>query len=411
MKGADDQLMKLATLLPRARWVRAGRGGPPSGRGRGRGEAAAEAALGLLFCVGITLEVAATVSRHPGWIVGAATTMITIGVGAAAMLRRRFPAGAAVIAVALCATAELIDWRTVMHGQPAPVACLALLLIVSSTLRVLTSLTGAVAVAAAAAAVAVGTIERYSAYLSSGAPNAYTATRLMIFGWVIAVTVGVWKRLGDRARNAMIENVRRTERLALARDLHDVAAHHLTALIIQAQVAQVASEEEACATRATLADIEAAGGQALTSLRQVVRLLRDDTAPVAGTLGELIHRFGHTGTRARLHLPAGPVPSTVPPEVTTTVYRIVQEALTNVAQHARGARNVIVTLTHDERLISLSVTDDGSPPSVRRSPAGAGHGLLGMRERVAALGGDLTAGPGPQTGWSIRATIPTPPTA
>ncbi|MFY1669659.1 sensor histidine kinase [Plantactinospora sp. WMMB334] len=370
----------------------------------------AEAAFGVLLAAGLVVEASATVSRRPSWPVGAALLLITAVVCGAALLRRRFPARAAAAAIVLCAVAELIDWRTDRHGQPAPVACLALLVVVASTVRSLPGAAGAVAVAAGSGVVAVGTVERYATYLEQDVPNARTATLVMVVGWAVAVTVGLWRRLGDARRRAMVDGVRRTERLALARDLHDVAAHHLTGLIIQAQVAQLDGDADPTARRAALAEIETAGTRALGSLRQVVRLLRDDEPTVAATpdsLTELVERLTATGTgvRARLELPDGPVPPDWPPEVAVGVYRIVQEALTNVARHARDARTVTVTLAHDERRVRLRVADDGrSGPSA----GPGGHGLVGMRERAAALGGELSAGPGGATGWVVEASLPAP---
>jgi signal transduction histidine kinase len=383
--------------------------GRRTGLGRaGLPGALVEAAFGVLLAAGLLLEVAVVLSRRPAWPVGAALVLITAVVCGAALLRRRFPARAAATAIALCAAAELIDWQTDQQGQPAPIACLALLVVVASAIRFLPGAAGAVAVAAGSGVVAVGTIERYTTYLAQDIPNARTATLIMVVGWALAVTVGLWRRLGDARRRAMVDEVRRTERLALARDLHDVAAHHLTGLIIQAQVAQLATDTDPPAIRAVLAEIETAGAQALTSLRQVVRLLRDDelaVAPAPDSLAELVDRFGSTGVRARLDLPNGHMPADWPPETAIGIYRIVQEALTNVARHARDARTVTVTLAHSPRAVRLRIADDGQQGRTTRPD---GYGLVGMRERATALGGELSAGPGTPTGWTVEATIPVP---
>ncbi|MBO4205553.1 sensor histidine kinase [Micromonospora echinofusca] len=366
-----------------------------------------DAAFAVLLTVGFTLEVAVVSSRHPAWPVGAAFVLCTAAVCGAALLRRRYPARAAVAAIVLCAVAELIDWRTDQQGQPAPIACLALLVVVASTVRFL-SPAGAVAVAVGSGVVAVGTVERYATYLARDIPNARTATLVMVVGWLVAVTVGLWRRFGDSRRRVTIDRVRRAERLALARDLHDVAAHHLTGLIIQAQVAQLDGAADPAATRAALTGIETAGAGALASLRQVVRLLRDDepvVTPGSAALAELVDRFPLPGARARLDLPDGPVPAGWPPEVHVGIYRIVQEALSNVARHARDARTVTVTLAHDGRTVRLRVVDDGHPGVSGGRP---GHGLLGMRERATGLGGELSAGPGTPNGWTVEVRIPTP---
>jgi signal transduction histidine kinase len=379
-----------------------------AGLGRvGLSGALVEGVFAVLLAAGFVVEVALVVSRHPSGPVGAALVLITAVVCGAALLRRRFPARAAATVIVLCAAAELIDWRAGRHGQPAPIAALALLVAVASAIRFLPGV-GAAAVAAGSGVVAVGTVERYATYLDQDVPNARTATLIMVVGWAIAVTAGLWRRLGDARRRTMVDEVRRTERLALARDLHDVAAHHLTGLIIQAQVAQLATDAGPAETRAALAEIETAGARALVSLRQVVRLLRDDepaVAPVPDSLAELVERFGSTGIRARLDLPDGPMPAGWPPEIVVGVYRIVQEALTNVARHARDASAVTVTLAHDRRTLRLRIADDGQPGRTTRPD---GHGLVGMRERATALDGELSAGPGTPAGWTVEATIPVP---
>ena len=162
----------------------------------------------------------------------------------------------------------------------------------------------------------------------------------------------------------------------------------------------------------TLAAIESAGAGALSSMRRVIGLLRADDegggrAPGPERLSDLVERFAASGSSVRLRLPDGPEDPDWPPEVNTTVCRVVQEALTNVARHAAGAREVTVALAHDRRAIRVEVTDD-APPGAPRFPHSGGYGLVGMRERVEALGGTLSAGPGPDAGWSVLATLPAP---
>jgi signal transduction histidine kinase len=136
-------------------------------------------------------------------------------------------------------------------------------------------------------------------------------------------------------------------------------------------------------------------------MRRVVGLLRDadDTVSLAPErLSELVARFD--GPAVRLRLPDG---STAwPPEVTSTVYRVVQESLTNVARHAPRARSVEVSVGQDASSITVEVVDDG--PATRRHRGG--YGLVGMRERVEALGGTMAAGPGDGVGWAVRARLP-----
>ena len=133
---------------------------------------------------------------------------------------------------------------------------------------------------------------------------------------------------------------------------------------------------------------------------------RDDAAPASPgpeSLAELVERFERQGPPVQLSIVDGG--AGWPPEVTTTVYRVVREALTNVARHAPGARSVRVTVDSGPSGVTVEVADDG--PAVAQ-PAPGGFGLTGMRERVTTLGGTVDAGPGENGGWTVRATLPLP---
>ncbi|MCX5112496.1 hypothetical protein OOK13_29270 [Streptomyces sp. NBC_00378] len=119
----------------------------------------------------------------------------------------------------------------------------------------------------------------------------------------------------------------------------------------------------------------------------------------------MVSRFDGHGPEVHLRLPTDPTPW--PPEVATTVHRIVQESLTNIARHAAHAGSATVDVTHGPDGVTVTVTDD-APPGRTRPRRHGGFGLIGMRERVEALGGQLSAGPGRDTGWSVRATLPAP---
>ncbi|MFI5841905.1 sensor histidine kinase [Catenuloplanes sp. NPDC051500] len=383
--------------------------------------------LAAVLGLGLLLEIAVTVSAHPPVLRALFTVTAALGVCLAAVLRRRHPRIAAAVAVGLVLAAELVG-ADGAEG-PAPVAFLAMLIVIGAAVRRL-RFAEVVLVWAGGAAPVLLAESRYSS----------TVTLVMMIGWAAATGAGAWLRVADGRQRALRETVRRTERVALARDLHDVAAHHLTALIIQAQAGQVRPGD----SRAVLSDIETAGVEALDSLRRLARLLRDENeaAPTPpGTVADLVTAFGRRGlleadlasawpddadtedgagrVGATLELPDGPQPEDWPPEVATGIYRIAQEALTNVARHADGARQVTVTLAHDTRSIRLTVTDDGraapSPPGSASGHAAppeqvagsVGRGLDGMRERATALGGTLTAGP-TDRGWIVRAVLPAP---
>ncbi|MCO5994582.1 sensor histidine kinase [Actinoallomurus rhizosphaericola] len=371
--------------------------------------AAVNAVLGIVFAAALGYEIHLLRDRHDDWALTLAAGAV---VSAAALVRERSRTWAAAVGLAVAGVAEAAAWRWGLSGEPSGAAILALGVLIASAVRVLPVRTAA-AVAAGGAVVVAGSLERYSHFLATGAPVSYSATWIMAQGWVAIVGAGLVLRRLDARREAAIDAVRRDERLELARELHDSAAHHITGVVLQAQGARIAARRSAAGLDDALAGIEAAATEALASMRQVIGLLReaDDPggpAPGPEALTDLVERFARRGPAVRLDLPDGPPDPAWPPEVTATVYRVVQESLTNITRYASGAGEVIVALTHDRRDITVEVTDDASPAGSPRFPHSGGYGLVGMRERVEALGGTLVAGPRPWAGWSVRASLPVP---
>lgn len=236
-------------------------------------------------------------------------------------------------------------------------------------------------------------------------------------------------RAQDQQRRAAVTGVRRAERLAMAADLHDFVAHHVTGILVQAQVAQLLATTDPERVEGILKDVERAAVEALDSMRRTVGLLRE--VPEDGTADGPAERPADGRTRGDLAAlpdlvkgfrgPVGPevvlrrdpsVPDGLPPEVQAAAHRVVQEALTNVRRHAADATEVTVALVHDGRALEVTVTDDGRG-TVRMPHAarGGGFGLVGLTERVTALDGTLRTGPRPdRRGWQLSATLPTPPT-
>jgi signal transduction histidine kinase len=237
----------------------------------------------------------------------------------------------------------------------------------------------------------------------------FVLAKVMI--WVGAVAVGLWLRWLDRRDRETREAIRRDERLKLARELHDVVAHHVTGIVVQAQAARFVGEGSPERLSSVLGGIESAGVDTLAAIRRLVGLLRDpdDTGGISSApepISDLVERFTRHGPAVDLRLPAGQPASAWPPEVASTVYRIVQEALTNIARHAPGAHAVTVTVAHDAAQVRVEVTDDAPAVMSRHSRLGSGYGLVGMRERVESLGGKVRAGPLPSAGWAVQASLP-----
>ncbi|MEV4392753.1 sensor histidine kinase [Nonomuraea sp. NPDC049607] len=207
----------------------------------------------------------------------------------------------------------------------------------------------------------------------------------------------------ERARRTLLE-----ERSRIARELHDVVAHHMSVISIQAQVAPHLVNDPPQELRENLAGIRQNAVEALTELRRVLGVLRaqdqpgDAPQPTLDRLDELLANVRGAGVTLTAEIAGRARP--LSPGVELSAYRIVQEALSNAMRHAPGAA---VTVRLEYRPGSLAIRVVNGPPGrpARPSP-GAGHGLLGMRERTAMLGGDLVAGPTPAGGYEVSVFLP-----
>lgn len=206
-----------------------------------------------------------------------------------------------------------------------------------------------------------------------------------------------------RAREAVLD-----ERTRIARELHDVVAHHVSAIVMRAQAADRVADAQPDAPREAVRWIAPAGREALDAMRSVVRVLRtgdDESAPYAPTAGleslpAVVGRVREAGLDVAATLPA-PLPACAP-AVGIAVVRVAQEALTNVLVHS-ATTTASLTLTAGTGTLQLVVQDPGPP---RPRDIGGGSGLLHMRERAVAAGGTVTAGPRPGGGWAVHLTLP-----
>ncbi|MGW0706181.1 sensor histidine kinase [Streptomyces sp. NPDC002643] len=263
------------------------------------------------------------------------------------------------------------------------------------------------------------------------------ATGTLLIGGGLAGLAAYLRTLDHRRGQAVIET-RRSERLAMAADLHDFVAHHVTGILVQTQVARLmaTTEAERAHTEASpdeawarldpvLAGIERAATEALASMRRTVGVLREhdddteaDRRPVGdlAAIDELVRGFdgvgGVDGRTARLDR-APSLPDDLPHEVQTAAFRVAQEALTNVRRHAADATEVTVSLRYARGDLEVAVRDDGRGGArLPEAARGGGFGLVGLTERVTALGGRIQARPredGP--GWEVLAVLPAEPAA
>jgi signal transduction histidine kinase len=217
-------------------------------------------------------------------------------------------------------------------------------------------------------------------------------------------------------RRRQLESRRREvseERLRIARELHDVLAHNVSLINVQASTALHLIDAEPDRARTALAAIKEASHETLQELRATVGALRqaDEDAPREPTVGlarvdELVRRTTDAGLQVDVIHQGSPGP--LPPRVDLAAYRIVQEALTNVRRHS-GADEAVVTLTYGPHELRIEVSDAGRGSDGNGELVGSaaeGHGLQGMRERAAAVGGSVHAGPRPQGGWSVVSVLP-----
>jgi signal transduction histidine kinase len=209
------------------------------------------------------------------------------------------------------------------------------------------------------------------------------------------------------AREALAEQAVAEERRRIARELHDLAGHTLAAMMLHVTGARHVLNRDPCEAETALRDAEEVGRRSLDQIRATVAALRTDelgTDPAlagASDLDALVDDYRRAGLRIDAQLDLGVVELAGP--VGTAVHRIVQEALANVARHAPG-NAVTVVLTTTAGAVTVSVTDQGRPPPATPT-TGSHFGLVGMRERARALGGELVAGPHAR-GWRVRATLP-----
>jgi signal transduction histidine kinase len=342
------------------------------------------------------------------------TIVLVILVAGALALRRQFPV--AVLAVVFGAT---VVYRAVGYANgPIWIA-----LVVAYVTAVVRGHRLAAAIVAVAGFAFFPWSDALFGHGNGRAPSAVAVAGLA--AWLL-VLIGVGEairvrreRVAEAARIREEGALRRAseERLRIARELHDALGHHLSLINVQSGVALHVNEELPEQARGSLTAIKQASKEALTELRSVLEILRqdDERAPRSPTstlarLDDLVSQAGAAGLEVRTETEGEVRP--VPFGVDVAAFRIVQEALTNVTRHA-GPATATVRVSYGDRDLTVEVDDDGRGPA-SAGPTGGERGIVGMRERVAALGGELQAGPRPGGGFRVWARLPldgTPATA
>ena len=235
---------------------------------------------------------------------------------------------------------------------------------------------------------------------------------ILLFAFGLAVGTGLYFRARDRERrqaeSASVAAAQQAERLALARELHDVVAHYVTGIVVHSQAAEAIADQNPDAARQVLPIITASGHEALAAMRRLVGTLRGTEAtPTSRDNDELTAQIKRTvdqvGGPVRLDVQ---LTEPVPPELAQSVIRLVQESLTNARKHAAGVSRIDVDVRTGDGVVRVRVADDGT--GQHSSPVGGsgGFGLVGMRERVELLGGSFNAGPTGGSGWTVVAELP-----
>ncbi|MGN9778509.1 sensor histidine kinase [Micromonospora sp. H33] len=371
--------------------------------------------------------VAGVVAQPGGW----KATLVGVAMAVALLFRRTHPSAVAAVVAALALGQVVAGWGPLAYD-------IAVLVALYSVVKYAERLRDGVLAGVVAA---VGVV---LAALQTEGP-AWWASALyfgLVTGAVWLVGLNVRTRrlyvLTLEERAATLEREREAEaraavageRARIARELHDVVAHSMAVMIVQADGARFMMDRDPATARAAVKVVADTGRQALEEMRRLVGVLREpsppETAaapgaadgagvvepehrqPVLAELPALLDRFSDAGLRVRWTVTGEP--ASLPPGLELTVYRVVQEGLTNALKHAGVGATVEVTLEHAADTVAVRVVDDGrGRPPVRPAPSG-GHGLVGMRERVGVYDGRLTAGPRLAGGWQVQVRLPLPST-
>jgi signal transduction histidine kinase len=330
---------------------------------------------------------------EPAWL----SVLAGLLVGAPVAARRRWPVA---VAVTVSAAGNLAVLTGIVpdyaSGGPA-VAIATALYIVGVTVpprRSVATLAGCL----------VTTTATLIAVDSTGAVTEIAFFCLVVAGaWLLGWLVRERRAYAAQAAEEFAQRAVTDERLRIAREMHDIVAHSMSLIAVKAAVGNHVAEASPAQAREALAVIEATSRGALVEMRRALGVLRQDAeyAPAPGLteLTALADQAAAGGVDVDLDVDGR---AELPEAVGLSVYRIVQEALTNVVKHAAPARCRVAVTVHSGE-VSIDVTDEGGPVE---APAPAGHGLIGIRERVAMYGGEFAAGPRPEGGFRVRARLP-----
>jgi len=369
-----------------------------------------DACLAVLLLVAFVLPSDLAAESDPG-----VDVLFSVALLACVPFRRRAPV-AVFVAVSVLCLVQIALLDHVVAGSVVALIAVYTVVAYGPGTRVGVAATACTAVGAALGAVRWDVRDEGVSLLETAATTVVSS--------LLAATLGAWRRarrsqleaLQQRNRLLALERDQQAavgaaiERARIARELHDVVAHSLSVIVVQADGAAAGAEQRPAAAAAALRTIGDTGREALGQMRRLLGVLRteapaDALAPQPGTaqLDALVAQVVRAGLPAGLSVEGSP--RAIAAELDVTLYRLAQEALTNVLKHAGPVSRVEVRLRWEEDALELRVRDDGR--GARDPGDGAGHGLVGMRERVDLQDGTFAAGPRSAGGFEVRALIPT----
>jgi signal transduction histidine kinase len=341
--------------------------------------------------------------------------LLAAGVSLPVGIRRRDPARALVLALAGCAVSLALG-AEISHGPFVPLA-FVLFTVAATCAR---------KVAIAGLAASLGLVAAEALIPGSESRGSVPAIMLiLIIAWLAGITALQRRSYAARVREQVTSAAVTEERLRIARELHDVVAHSMTVVAVQAGFGEYVFSREPGEARAALGAIQRVTTEALADMQRLLGVLRQDDAtaggaesgrplqlapaPGLGDLDRLVSTMAVAGVRVDVAR-AGEF-GDLPPGIDQSAFRIVQEALTNVVRHS-GAGSCQVSVARGDGGLAVEVTDPGGPGRVATAPngtghgGGTGHGIMGMRERVSLCGGEFSAGPLPGQGFRVAARFP-----
>ena len=352
--------------------------------------------LDRLLVGGFAVVAVAEGIARPGLAWPVLATVLALTLAPALLFRRAHPLGAALFGWGAVALLLVFQWAT-DAGDLGLFSMATVLILLSSLVRWGSGREMVVGTAAITVVVALGMVVS-----AAGWADVVGGSFLVL---LIAASAAVFRYRADLWQRQQRE-IRNQERVALARELHDVVAHHVSAIAVQAQAGRVVAAGRPEKAVEILAAIESEASRTLAEMRSMVRVLREDDAveyaPQRG-LADLPALARADSTPAvEVRLQVSPVRLARP--VDAALYRLAQESVTNAVRHAWTATCVVIDVRREGDAVRLRVSDDGrTGPGPAPEP---GFGLLGMAERAQLLGGSLAAGPGPEGGWVVEAVLP-----